>query len=94
MTFEEFQQTLTAAAPPSHFSPYLTSLWYDAKGDWQNAHETIQDVETELAAWVHAYLHRKEGDIGNADYWYRRARKSRPVQSLKDEWEHLVKHVL
>jgi len=94
MTFEEFQMTLRGSAPPSHFSFYLASLWYDAKGNWQKAHEIIQDVESETAAWIHAYLHRKEGHIGNADYWYHRAHKNRPVQSLKDEWEDLVKHLL
>ena len=56
-------------------SPLLLALWHDAKGDWDGAHRVAQDVDGENAAWVHAYLHRKEGDASNADYWYRRARR-------------------
>jgi hypothetical protein len=88
MKFEEFQKTLDAASPPGDLSGYLKSLWYDAKGDWNRSHEIIQNIEDlpagrqdKTAEWIHAYLHRKEGDIGNADYWYRRAGKSRPDQT-------------
>ena len=69
-------------------------MWHDAKGDWNKAHAIIQNIEDKKAAWVHAYLHRKEGDIGNADYWYRRAGKSRPSGSLETEWENIVKELL
>jgi hypothetical protein len=94
MKFEEFQKTLSSSAPPGNLSVYLQSLWYDAKGDWEKAHTIIQDIEDKTASWIHAYLHRKEGDIGNADYWYRRAGKTRPAISLQDEWETIAKALL
>ncbi|HEY1022823.1 MAG TPA: hypothetical protein VGE06_10955 [Flavisolibacter sp.] len=77
-------------AAPGDLSEYLQALWWDAKGDWQKAHETIQDLPDKNAAWIHAYLHRKEGDIWNADYWYNRAGKKRPTNSLEEEWDRLV----
>ena len=94
MKFEEFQKSLGASSPPANLSGYLQSLWYDAKGDWNRSHEIIQDIEDKNAAWIHAYLHRKEGDIGNADYWYRRAGKSRPDKTLEEEWENIVEALL
>ena len=94
MKFEEFQKSLGASSPPANLSGYLQSLWYDAKGDWNRSHEIIQDIADERAAWIHAYLHRKEGDIGNADYWYRRAGKSRPDKTLEEEWENIVEALL
>jgi hypothetical protein len=101
MTFYEFQNTLTAPVVPGNLSGYLESLWYDAKGDWNKAHSIIQNIEDlpggrqdKKAAWIHAYLHRKEGDIGNADYWYRRADKERPNVKLDEEWESIVKAFL
>ena len=90
MQFYEFSKSLTEANPPGTLSQYALSLWYDAKGDWDNAHKLIQDVDDNNAAWIHAYLHRKEEDIGNADYWYRRAGKKRPSVSLEKEWEEIV----
>ena len=94
MKFEEFQNSLRDSSPPGNLSGHLQSLWYDAKGDWNRSHEVIQNMEDKTAAWVHAYLHRKEGDIGNADYWYRRAGKGRPTLSLEEEWEELVKSLV
>jgi len=94
MKFEEFQKSLGASSPPANLSGYLESLWYDAKGDWNKSHEIIQDIEDQRAAWIHAYLHRKEGDIGNADYWYRRAGKSRPDTTLTEEWKNIVEALL
>jgi len=94
MKFEEFQKSLDASSPPPHLSGYLQSLWYDAKGNWNRSHEMIQDIEDKTAAWIHAYLHRKEGDIGNADYWYRRADKKRPGVTSDEEWEIIVKELL
>ena len=64
----------------------LAALWWDARGDWTRAHEAAQADEGAEAAWVHAYLHRKEGDLANADYWYRRAGKQRPSVTLAEEW--------
>jgi len=94
MKFEEFQKSVSNAAPPGNLSGYLQSLWYDASGDWNRSHDIIQNIEDKTAAWIHAYLHRKEGDIGNADYWYRRADKKRPDITLKEEWETIVKALL
>jgi len=85
---------LSASSPPASSTGYLQSLWYDAKGDWSRSHEIIQNIEDKTAAGIHAYLHRKEGDIGNADYWYRRAGKTRPDVALKEEWEAIVKALL
>jgi hypothetical protein len=94
MKFEEFQKSLSASSPPGNLSGYLQSLWHDAKGDWNSSHEIIQNIEDKTAAWIHAYLHRKEGDIGNADYWYRRADRRRPGVTLNEEWESIVKALL
>lgn len=90
MDVDTFKKTLTEHSPPASFTPYLKALWYDANGDWQTSHEIVQDIEDTDAAWIHAYLHRKEGDTGNADYWYRRAGKIRRNISLDQEWEDLV----
>lgn len=97
MNFLSFKESLVNKEPPPDVPVYLKALWYDAKGAWDKAHVLIQDVEDlpagrqdKNASWIHAYLHRKEGDIGNADYWYRRAGKSRPVVSLDREWEEIV----
>jgi hypothetical protein len=84
--------SLSADNPPAHLSPILKSLWFDAKGDWKKAHDFVDQLPGVDAAWVHAYLHRKEGDIWNADYWYARAKKTRPNISLQSEWECLVEH--
>lgn len=94
MTIETFKKSINAGLPPNIPSPYLLSLWYDGAGDWQRSHDIIQDIEDTTAAWIHAYLHRKEGDIGNADYWYRRAKRSRPQISLEEEWESIVNWLL
>ncbi len=90
MTVQQFISSLSQPAPPTGISVYARALWLDAKENWQGAHEIIQDLKDEHAAWVHAYLHRKEGDTWNADYWYARAKKKRPAIELKAEWELLV----
>jgi len=87
MNTSQFEQSLSGSAPPSELSVYLQSLWFDAKGDWDAAHQVIQDVDDPTGAWIHAYLHRKEGDIANAAYWYDRAGKKVCALSLKDEWK-------
>jgi len=93
MTIEQFKSSLGKGIPPG-LSVYLESLWHDGNGDWEKSHTVIQDVEDKNAAWIHSYLHRKEGDIWNADYWYRRAGKTRPSDSLQHEWDQLVKAFL
>jgi hypothetical protein len=85
-----FRKSLGEATPPDGAGPLLTALWHDAKGEWKRAHEIVQDEEGAQAAWVHAYLHRKEGDLSNAGYWYRRAAKPVSKASLDDEWEAIV----
>lgn len=94
MTIEDFKNSLSEAEPPSALSLYLQSLWYDGKEDWEQAHTIIQDMPDKTASWIHAYLHRKEGDIGNADYWYSKAGKKRPSVSLTEEWEGIVIELL
>jgi hypothetical protein len=90
MNLSVFKETLSGSEPPQNVSVYLKTLWYDAKGEWDKAHKLIQDFEDRNASWIHAYLHRKEGDTGNADYWYSCAGKKRPSVSLDEEWEQIV----
>jgi hypothetical protein len=92
--FETFKKSVQLSSPPDHLSQYLLALWYDGKNDWQTAHSIIQDIEDKDGAWIHAYLHRKEGDKGNAGYWYHRAGKPMPVYSLEKEWEEIVSALL
>jgi hypothetical protein len=90
MNLQQLKQSIDENKIPNDLSVYLKALWYDAKGDWDKAHYTIQDVPDKNASWIHAYLHRKEGDIGNADYWYHQAGRKRPNISLNEEWEEIV----
>ena len=94
MTFEQFTLSLQNNSPPKEINPLLVALWYDAKGDWESSHSIAQDIETKDGALIHAYLHRKEGDIWNADYWYRNAGRKRPDIPLKEEWNSLVKEFI
>ncbi|MEO8820343.1 MAG: hypothetical protein ABI374_05860 [Ginsengibacter sp.] len=94
MDSKEFQESLQQNEPPQNLSVYLKALWFDAKDDWEKAHVLIQDVGDKNAAWIHAYLHRKEGDIFNADYWYNRAGKKRPDISLEKEWGEIAERLL
>jgi hypothetical protein len=95
MTFDEFTDSLTNDQPPASLSRYLTALWHEKHGDWNAAHELVQDIETREAAAVHAYLHRREGDVGNAQYWYRRAQRQAKLDlALDEEWEKLVQELL
>jgi hypothetical protein len=93
MNLAAFTSSLQNNIPPDT-SVYLKALWYDAKDNWKTAHELVDDLEDKTAYWVHAYLHRKEGDISNADYWYGRAGKKRPASSLQEEWQQLVKELV
>ncbi|MEN9959870.1 MAG: hypothetical protein RL045_120 [Bacteroidota bacterium] len=91
---KSFKESFGLEAPDPVLSPTLKSLWYDAKGDWKKAHDLVDGLPGSDAAWVHAYLHRKEGDSWNADYWYARAKKVRPSHTLEEEWESLVMHFM
>ena len=93
MTIEEFRATLADGTPPV-VTPLLRALWHDARGDWEKAHELAQEVDDASGAWVHAYLHRKEGDLGNAGYWYRRAGQPVATDSLDAEWARIVSALL
>jgi hypothetical protein len=94
MNFETFQKSIKATTPPANISLYLLAMWYDANGNWDKAHSMIDNLNDATACWVHAYLHRKEGDKGNANYWYSRADKKMPSVSLPEEWENIVKALL
>jgi hypothetical protein len=91
MTLADFITSLSLEAPPQGLTSYSRALWWDGKGNWQKAHDIIEDLGDDTAAWVHAYLHRKEGDNGNARYWYARAGRKMPEIPLKEEWEAMVK---
>lgn len=80
--------------PPQKLSLALAGLCWDAKGDWQRAHESAQQDEGPAGSWVHAYLHRKQGDSSNASYWYNRARKPAPKSSLQQEWSEITEALL
>jgi hypothetical protein len=94
MTILDFKSSLSNTAPAPSVSPPLAALWWTAKGDWTRAHEIVQDEEGVDAAWVHAYLHRVEGDLGNAGYWYRRAGKPVPSGPVEAEWDKVVSALL
>ena len=94
MDLHSFKQTLASPAPPEGLSLALQALWWDAKGDWDKAHACAQERDDTDGAHVHAYLHRKEGDLSNAGYWYRRAGASVFAGSLAEEWEALARSLL
>jgi len=94
MNLQQLKESINENKIPNNLSVYLKALWYDAKGNWDEAHQIIQDVPDKNASWIHAYLHRKEGDMNNADYWYNQAERKRPNISLNEEWEEIVKAML
>ncbi|MDQ1452176.1 MAG: hypothetical protein QOK38_2042 [Acidobacteriaceae bacterium] len=94
MTNDQFRASLSQSQPPSGLPPLLAALWWEAKGDWNQAHEIAQAEESADAAWIHAYLHRKEGDTANAAYWYNRAHQPRCTLPLDAEWEQIVSALL
>ena len=95
MTLSDLKASVSASAPPANLAPALVALWHDAKGDWKTAHEVAQDVDDkDGGAWVHAYLHRKEGDDTNAAYWYRRAAQPVSRASFDAEWDQIAAALL
>ncbi|MEQ9442613.1 MAG: hypothetical protein RIG62_26470 [Cyclobacteriaceae bacterium] len=94
MTLEEYQDTLNGPDVPEQLSDPLKALWYDAKEDWDQAHNYAQKHNDSQSAWVHAYLHRKEGDTLNAQYWYTRASRTMPDETLAQEWKNIVENLL
>ena len=95
MSFDEFRQAIRGAAePPARLTLQLQALWHDARNDWPRAHACAQQAPGRDGAWVHAYLHRKEGDDSNAAYWYDRAGRSQPATALEAEWESMARELL
>ena len=94
MIFEEYLASVENEQPPSNLSETLTSLWWDKKGNWDRAHSIAQEIATNQGSAVHAYLHRREGVLWNADYWYSRAGRTRPEIPLEVEWKQLVDEML
>jgi len=90
VTLAEFEASLRASAPPASVHGALEALWHERRGDWDRAHEIAQDIAGADGSWVHAYLHRREGDESNAAYWYRRAGKPIARGSLDEEWRAIV----
>jgi len=94
-TAAAFRATTTAAEPPKDIGPALEALWRAARGEWDAAHGVVQGHEGEADCdWVHAHLHRQEGDLDNARYWYRRARKPESTASLAEEWDEIATAML
>lgn len=93
MDYDQFRATLHDPVPPA-LPPLLTALWWDAKGNWNQAHEIAQSISGNDAAWVHAYLHRKEGDASNAAFWYDEAHQPVCKLPLDAEWEEIVASLL
>ncbi len=92
--YDVFLQSLNGDSPMEMWPEVLKSLWYDAKGDWESAHNIAQDIPTKMGSMIHAYLHRKEGDRWNAGYWYGRAGREIPKAGLEEEFKELVEAVL
>ena len=94
MTFEQFQASLAGDEPPAGLSPAARALWLDGKGKWSQAHDLASEITGSAGVIIHAYLHRKEGDLENAGYWYRQAARSPASGSLDAEWQALVREHL
>ena len=94
LSLEQFLSSLKSASPPAGLTRALSGLWYDGHGDWDAAHREVQTGNSVNEDWVHAYLHRKEGDLANAAYWYSRGGHSLSTKSLDDEWFDIVTMLL
>lgn len=92
MTYAEFLASQTQPQAPAGLSPLLEALWYAGRDEWHHAHAIAQDNDHDpLHNWLHAFLHRQEGDLGNATYWYRRAGRPVATGGLREEWQEMVK---
>ena len=95
MTYDEFIDSLDQGSCPGGLEPCLQALWYEAAGEWDAAHEIVQQMDDVMAARIHAYLHRREGDIWNSNYWHRRAGSQYPEHlTEEEEWTMLVRELL
>lgn len=93
-SYSGFEETLIDNEPNANWSEALKAMWYDAKGNWEASHDIAQDMHNVMGSWIHAYLHRKEGDDWNAGYWYRQANKSFPKISLEREHQEITEFIL
>ena len=94
MDFQEFEKAVNTRKKPEKLSPYLEAMYEDGIGDWEKAHEIAQHINDSTGDLIHAYLHRKEGDRWNANYWYERAGRKIPQTSLEEEWKAIIKELL
>jgi len=94
MNFAAFKASVVKDSPPAEAGLALQALWHAAKGDWEAAHKLAQDDKTQSGSWVHAYLHRVEGDLSNAGHWYRKAGRSEASGSLQQEWRQIAEELL
>ncbi|MFI5155727.1 MAG: hypothetical protein ACHQEM_06055 [Chitinophagales bacterium] len=94
LTLDEFKNSLSGDEPPAGFSAHAKALWFAGKGDWEKAHDIVQDLPDPMASRIHAFLHRQEGDLSNASYWYSKSGAQMPSLNLDQEWEELASHNL
>lgn len=94
MTYDQFVTSLNQDSPPLGLSDLLQALWLDGKGDWEGSHNIVQELDSSMGAVLHGYLHRKEGDLGNARYWYAAGGRKLPTVSLREEWQLLVRELV
>ena len=94
MNLETFKASVENPEPPAELGTALQALWQDAKGNWDEAHKLAQDTPDPIGAWVHAYLHRVEGDESNAGHWYKRADRPHSKAPLPEEWEEIATALL
>jgi hypothetical protein len=94
MTVDEFKNSLANTKPPTGLSSALMALWWAGKDDWERAHKIVMDEGGKDCAWVHAHLHRVEGDLENARYWYRQASKPASTDALPAEWDTIATALL
>jgi hypothetical protein len=93
MTINEFKSSIEEKSLPGGLNDLQKALWYDAKGEWDKAHEIAQGINNFSGSLIHAYLHRKEGDVSNANYWYAKADRKMPNVALSEEWDQLVEEM-
>lgn len=94
MNLDAFKASVEASEPPANLSQALLALWWDRKGNWEKAHETAQADTSKDGSWVHGYLHRVEGDLDNAGYWYGRSGRARTTNPLDEEWDKIAATLL
>jgi hypothetical protein len=94
MDYSAFKASLAHAKPAAALTPALAALWWAGKNDWEAAHRIVMEQEDNDCAWVHAHLHRVEGDLDNARYWYRRAGRPEASSALEDEWNAIAQALL